>query len=147
MSTFDRAAHCRKIARKGGLAVVAKHGTSYMRQIGARGFRVAVDLGWGEMLAAKLGDAYQAKFGRPLELGPAAKEKAQARARARRLYSGMLCQTPGCTEVGQVHHIEQFAVQGDPNAGTNIEIHCTAHHVAIHRERRRAHMARRSVNE
>lgn len=143
MSTFDRVAHCRRIASAGGRALVAARGTAYMQEIGKRGFRVAVELGWGEVLADKLGDSYAAKFGKALVLPAAAKEKARARARARRLYGGQLCDVPGCNEAGQVHHIQGFAAGGDPNAGTNIEIHCAAHHKAIHRERRRAHRAAR----
>lgn len=38
--TFDRAAHCRKIASQGGRALVAKHGRSHMSAIGKRGYMV-----------------------------------------------------------------------------------------------------------
>lgn len=37
-SHFDRAAHCRAIASKGGAAVVAKYGRQHMQEIGRRGF-------------------------------------------------------------------------------------------------------------
>ena len=36
---FDRAAHCRRIAAKGGRATVARHGSEHMSNIGLRGFR------------------------------------------------------------------------------------------------------------
>lgn len=35
---FNRAEHCRRIAAKGGKAVVDKYGPEYMSQIGKRGF-------------------------------------------------------------------------------------------------------------
>lgn len=37
--SFDRKAHCRRIAALGGKAVVAKHGQSHMSAIGVKGFR------------------------------------------------------------------------------------------------------------
>lgn len=40
---FDRAAHCRNIASKGGQAVVEKMGRGYMREIGRVGFQVYAD--------------------------------------------------------------------------------------------------------
>ena len=36
---FDRAAHCRRIASKGGLAVVKKYGKTYMQNLGKKGFQ------------------------------------------------------------------------------------------------------------
>lgn len=39
-TAFDRAAHCRKIASKGGRALVAKHGRAHMSTIGKRGYMV-----------------------------------------------------------------------------------------------------------
>lgn len=47
---FDRAAHCRRIASRGGRATVAKHGSSHMRKY----FRSASDykLWLGSMGAA-----------------------------------------------------------------------------------------------
>ena len=35
---FDRAAHCRRIASKGGRATVDRHGSSHMSNIGVKGF-------------------------------------------------------------------------------------------------------------
>lgn len=35
---FDRAAHCRRIASKGGRATAQKYGREYMQQIGRKGF-------------------------------------------------------------------------------------------------------------
>lgn len=35
---FNRAEHCRRIASKGGRAVVAKHGREHMSRIGRKGF-------------------------------------------------------------------------------------------------------------
>lgn len=35
---FDRAAHCRKIAAKGGRTTVARHGRRHMQKIGRRGW-------------------------------------------------------------------------------------------------------------
>lgn len=37
-NTFDRAAHCRRIASAGGRATVARHGHDHMRRIGRRGW-------------------------------------------------------------------------------------------------------------
>lgn len=37
MSTFDRAAHCRKIAALGGKTTVSKHGKAHMRALGKKG--------------------------------------------------------------------------------------------------------------
>ncbi len=35
---FDRAAHCRRIASRGGRALVEKYGVEHMRRIGRQGF-------------------------------------------------------------------------------------------------------------
>jgi hypothetical protein len=43
MSNFDRAAHCRSIASRGGLATVAKYGRSHMSKIGRHGFDVTTE--------------------------------------------------------------------------------------------------------
>ncbi len=39
---FDRAAHCRRIASKGGKALVKKHGKEHMSAIGRKGYVVTV---------------------------------------------------------------------------------------------------------
>ena len=39
-STFDRAAHCRAIASKGGRATYERHGRRHMQRIGRRGWEV-----------------------------------------------------------------------------------------------------------
>jgi hypothetical protein len=36
---FDRKAHCRRIASKGGRTTVARHGSSHMSAIGVKGFQ------------------------------------------------------------------------------------------------------------
>ncbi len=38
-TTFDRAAHCRRIAGSGGRATVQRHGRQHMSEIGRRGFQ------------------------------------------------------------------------------------------------------------
>ncbi len=40
---FDRAAHCRNIAAKGGRTTVERYGTGHMSNIGKVGFRVTCD--------------------------------------------------------------------------------------------------------
>lgn len=42
MSTFDRAAHCRRIAELGGQKTLSLYGPNYMRQIGRMGARVTI---------------------------------------------------------------------------------------------------------
>lgn len=39
-NSFDRAAHCRQIASKGGKATVARYGRTHMSTIGKRGYMV-----------------------------------------------------------------------------------------------------------
>lgn len=39
-ATFDRAAHCRRIASKGGRATYERHGGRHMQRIGRRGWEV-----------------------------------------------------------------------------------------------------------
>src|SRR5579871_3699291 len=89
---FDRTAHCRRIASSGGRRTLELHGVSHFQEIGRRGFRQAVALGWGLELARKLGPGYQAKFGRLLTLSSACQKKAQIRASIRKFYRGMQCQ-------------------------------------------------------
>lgn len=141
MTPQERAALCRRIASSGGRSTLARHGTEHMAAIGRKGFAVAVELGWGPVLAEKLSPGYAAKFGKPITLSPASLEKARIRAEARAIYAGMTCDVPGCAAPGQVHHIH--GLTGDePNDGLNISIRCEAHHRAIHRERRRDHLRR-----
>lgn len=140
MSAFDRPAHCRRIAALGGRRTVERHGTAHMSRIGAIGFQVAVALGWGPQLAAKLAPSYRAKYGRDPILGPACLEKARLRAEARRIYGGMPCDVPGCREPGQVHHLHGLGI-ADPNAIDHIAILCDVHHRERHRQLRRARRA------
>lgn len=140
MSTFDRAAHCRRIAAVGGRRTVERHGTAHMAAIGKRGFAVAVALGWGPQLAAKLAPSYRAKYGRDPVLGPVCLKKARLRAEARRIYGGMGCDVPGCGLSGQVHHLHGLGI-ADPNAIDAISILCDGHHRARHKELRRARRA------
>src|SRR5579872_517752 len=131
MTGFDRAAHCRRIASRGGKTTAAKYGAAYISAIGKRGFAKAVELGWGLELAAKLGPAYLRKYGKPLKLGQGTREDAAIRAEARRLYSGSLCDA--CAErVGQVHHIHGLR-SPDPNEPSNIRNLCPPCHRAEHR--------------
>lgn len=37
-ATFDRKAHCRRIASQGGSTTVARHGRGHMQEIGRKGF-------------------------------------------------------------------------------------------------------------
>lgn len=141
MTSDERAAHCRAIAASGGRATLEKHGVEHMVAIGKRGFAAAVALGWGPELAKKLAPAYEAKFGREIQLGSGVKAKAELRRQARAIYGGNLCDVPGCGLPGEVHHI------GGVDAGneeTNIHILCRAHHIAHHRALRRA---RRELRE
>jgi len=141
MSGFDRTAHCRRIAALGGRATLLAHGKAHMAAIGRNGFRVALALGWGPTLAAKLQASYTAKFGRQIVLGPCSLAKARVRADARRIYGGMLCDVPGCLEGGQVHHVHGVEVG---NGEHNIMVLCGAHHVELHRAARRSRrLARR----
>lgn len=39
-ATFDRAAHCRRIASKGGQTTAQRHGRAHMQRIGRRGWQV-----------------------------------------------------------------------------------------------------------
>lgn len=137
MSTFDRGAHCRRIASSGGRATVEIHGIAHMQEIGKRGFQQAVALGWGLELARKLAPSYQRKFGRPLTLSSACETRARIRAEARRLYGGMRCQNCGASR-GQVHHI---AIDADrPNQVSVVRILCGHCHIAEHRALRRLHL-------
>lgn len=138
MSPEERAEHCRRIARLGGQAVVAKHGIEHMSLIGKAGFQSALDLGYGEVLARKLGPAYEAKFGKPLVLGAASAEKNRLRAQARAIYGGQTCDAAGCELPGDVHHLGGLALPS-ANEPSNIQVLCKAHHLAWHRARRAAH--------
>lgn len=140
ISSFNRAQHCRRIASLGGQALVRIHGTEHMSQIGAKGFKKALELGWGLELAAKLSASYSAKYGKPITLGAQSKQRARIRAAARRFYGGMPCDNcdaPG----GQVHHLDINA--DNPNAGGYIQILCSACHRAEHRRLRVSHLRRR----
>jgi hypothetical protein len=108
-----------------------------MSAIGKRGFRVALELGYGEVLARKLGPAYLAKFGRPIVLGPASLEKSRRRREARRTFGGASCDRLGCGRKGQVHHRLGLGVE-DPNGEWNIQVLCSEHHIEEHRRIRRA---------
>ncbi len=138
VSTFDRAAHCRRIASLGGQATVRIHGTSHMQTIGRIGFQRAIELGWGLELAKKLAPGYAAKFGRPLVLGAGPQRKARIRAQARRLFGGTPCDAIDCEERGQVHHLDIYGEW--PNDGAFIRVLCRRHHIEEHRRIRRAHL-------
>ena len=139
MTPEERTAHMRALGSRGGKSTVARHGTEHMQAIGKRGFAVAVELGWGQQLAGKLGPTYQAKFGKPIVLSPQSQEKARIRTQAREIYAGQVCDVPGCESIGQVHHIHGLG-GSDPNEPANIAIRCAHHHRATHRDQRRAHL-------
>lgn len=131
-----RAAHCRKIASLGGQATVKARGTSWMSEIGKRGFQAALDLGYGDYLLTKLAPTYRAKFGTEPTVGRN-KEGDKARAQARRATPTLgACQWPDCTAPARErHHVDGWKISADT---TGL---CTAHHDAFDR----AYRATRTV--
>jgi general stress protein YciG len=76
-NTFDRAAHCRRIASKGGRATVQKHGRDHMAKIGRKGFRATTQKWFGgdeekhkQWLATVGFWVYWLHSGLPMRYGP-----------------------------------------------------------------------------
>jgi hypothetical protein len=136
MTPEERAAHCRRIASLGGKRTVALHDTSHMSAIGRRGFAVAMALGWGPELAKKLAPSYEAKFGKPIVLGPQTQARARIRAEARAIYGGNPCEFCGAADT-EVHHIHGLDVD-NVNDDINIYVLCGPCHRELHKMARRA---------
>ncbi|HUY97275.1 MAG TPA: HNH endonuclease signature motif containing protein [Verrucomicrobiae bacterium] len=140
MTGTERAAHCRRIGALGGRRTLELYGTSYLSAIGKTGFRVALELGYGEVLSHKLAGSYQAKFGREIRLSPQSKEAARIRAEARKRAAAGPCVRCGAGKT-EVHHRRGIS-DPDANHPNNLVRLCSVCHRAEHRRRRAAHRQR-----
>ena len=131
----------RALGQRGGRATVANHPDGYMSEIARRGFRAAIAAGWGPELARKLGDSYEAKFGRPLDLAAARNAKAAAERRRTRAAHPAPLGTCSCGKPAtHRHHIRGLEAGHDDR---NIAYKCAACHAALHALMRRGHYQER----
>ena len=137
MTTEERAAHCRGIAALGGRRTLELYGAEHLSRIGKRGFRVALALGYGEVLSRKLGPSYEAKFGRAIHLSPQSREAGRIRAEARKRLGRGPCEHCG-TAGTQVHH-RRGITDPEANAPANLQRLCGDCHRAEHRRGRAAY--------
>lgn len=119
----------REAGRRGGQATAARHGAEHMARIGKLGFAATMERYGGAVLAALLGESYQAKYGRPLNLTTGRNLLAEReRAATRRAYPELgRCERCGARAT-QRHHPD-----GWREGHGRIEALCVNCHLEAHR--------------
>lgn len=145
MTTEERRAYLRELGGRGGRATLARHGTEHMARIGKVGFQVTKERYGGEFLAKLLGESYERKFGRRINLTTARNLLAEReRAATRRAYpEPTACQS--CGGPGQERH--HLAGLGAGHGEGLVVWLCAGCHATIHRELRARGMSAREAHE